>query len=117
MTLLASVQSVLTALSYRPVDGSVDHHACYARLHGDRYATVDSLRVSRDRQQSLHKCDANIAKRIAMEQRALLLVLDPFSVVFDPRSPRDVAARLRPHRSRHCPPQATWPTRTVSSIR
>ncbi|VWD57731.1 hypothetical protein BLA39750_06948 [Burkholderia lata] len=117
VTLPASAQSVLTVLSHRSVDGFVDNHACYARLRGYGYAMVDIMRVSSDRRQNLHKYDAIIAERIAIEQGAWPLVLDPFSVVFDLRALRDVAAWLRLHRSRCCPPQATWSTRTISSMR
>ncbi|WP_217589506.1 hypothetical protein [Burkholderia sp. GbtcB21] len=89
--LLASPHSVLTVLSHRPVDGLVDNHGRYARLHGYRHATVDGMHVYGERQQVLHKYHAIIAQLVAMEPGALLLVLDPFSVVFDPHALPDVA--------------------------
>ncbi|WP_244099646.1 hypothetical protein [Burkholderia pyrrocinia] len=88
---MASPHSVLTVLSHRPVDGLVDNHGRYARLHGYRHATVDGMHVYGERQQVLHKYHAIIAQLVAMEPGALLLVLDPFSVVFDPHALPDVA--------------------------
>ncbi|WP_321805395.1 hypothetical protein [Burkholderia sp. BCC1993] len=76
------MHSVLTILSHRPVDGLVDNHERYARAHGYRHAIVDGTHVYGERQQVLHKYHAIIAELVAMEQGALLLVLDPFSVVF-----------------------------------
>ncbi|WP_206684322.1 hypothetical protein, partial [Escherichia coli] len=84
--LLASPHVVLTFLAHRPVDGLVDNHARYAQLHGYRHAIVDGMHVYGERQQILYKFHAIIAQLVAMEQGALLLVLDPFSVVFDPHT-------------------------------
>ncbi|WP_254624661.1 hypothetical protein [Burkholderia diffusa] len=90
-TLLARPHSVLTVLSHRPVDELVDNHERYARLHGYRHAMVDGMHVYGERQQVLHKYHAIVAQLVAMEPGALLLVLDPFSVVFDPHALPDVA--------------------------
>nr|WP_244135656.1 hypothetical protein [Burkholderia seminalis] len=89
--LVASPHAVLTFRSHRPVDGLVDNHARYAQLHGYRHAIVDGTHVYGERQQILHKYHAIIAQLVAMEPGALLLVLDPFSVVFDPHALPDVA--------------------------
>ncbi|HDR9039149.1 TPA: hypothetical protein QDB07_006736 [Burkholderia vietnamiensis] len=75
------MHSVLTLLSHRPVDGLVANHADYAHSHGYRHAVVDSAHIYGERQQVLHKYHAIIAQLAAMEPQALLLVLDPFSVV------------------------------------
>ena len=88
---LASPHSVLTFLSHRPVDGLVDNHARYAQLHGYRHVTVDGTHVYGERQPILHKYHVIVAQLVAMEPDALLLVLDPFSVVFDPHALQDVA--------------------------
>ncbi|MCU9955537.1 hypothetical protein OEJ37_19455 [Burkholderia sp. BKH01] len=88
---MASPHSVLTVLSHRPVDELVDNHERYARLHGCRHAMVDGMHVYGERQQVLHKYHAIIAQLVAIEPGALLLVLDPFSVVFDPHALPDVA--------------------------
>lgn len=88
---LASPHSVLTVLSHRPVDGLVDNHARYAQLHGYRHVTVDGMHVYGERQPILHKYHVIVAQLVAMEPGALLLVLDPFSVVFDPHALQDVA--------------------------
>ncbi|MDN7487888.1 hypothetical protein QZM35_09260 [Burkholderia sp. AU45274] len=88
---LASPHSVLTILSHRPVDGLVDNHARYAQLHGYRHVTVDGMHVNGERQPILHKYHVIVAQLVAMEPDALLLVLDPFSVVFDPHALQDVA--------------------------
>ncbi|WP_175768612.1 hypothetical protein [Burkholderia cenocepacia] len=89
--LVATPHSVLTVLSHRPVDGLIDNHARYAHLHGYRHAMVDGMHVYGERQQVLYKYHAIIAQLVAMEHGALLLVLDPFSVVFDPHALTDVA--------------------------
>jgi hypothetical protein len=75
------MHSVLTLLSHRPVDGLVANHADYAHNHGYRHAVVDSAHIYGERQQVLRKYHAIIAQLAAMEPQALLLVLDPFSVV------------------------------------
>ncbi|RKU02910.1 hypothetical protein C7H84_13755 [Burkholderia sp. Nafp2/4-1b] len=85
------MHSVLTILSHRPVDGLVDNHARYAHEHGYRHAIVDGTHVYGERQQVLHKYHAIIAQLAAMKQGALLLVLDPFSVVFGEHALPDVA--------------------------
>ncbi|MGS0892439.1 hypothetical protein ACVBGC_07790 [Burkholderia stagnalis] len=93
VTLLAHMHdaAVLTILSRRPVDGLVANHERYARRHGYPHAVVDGMHVYGERQQVLHKYHAIIAQLVAMEQGAVLLVLDSFSVVFDPHALPDVA--------------------------
>ncbi|MCA8092720.1 hypothetical protein LGM65_17810 [Burkholderia anthina] len=85
------MHSVLTFLSHRPVDGLVANHERYAGCHGYRHAIVDGMHVYGERQQVLHKYHAIVAELVAMEQGALLLVLDPFSVVFGQHALPDVA--------------------------
>ncbi|KAB0639226.1 hypothetical protein [Burkholderia latens] len=85
------MHSVLTIVSRRPVDGLVANHACYAHEQGYRHAVVDGTHVYGERQQVLHKYHAIIAQLVAMEEGALLLVLDPFSVVFGRHALPDVA--------------------------
>lgn len=85
------MHSVLTILSHRPVDGLVDNHGRYARGRGYRHAIVDGTHVYGERQQVLHKYHAIIAQLVTMEQGALLLVLDPFSVVLGQHALPDVA--------------------------
>lgn len=92
------LHSVLTILSHRPVDGFVDNHARYARGYGYRRAIVDGTHVYGERRQVLHPYHAINAQLVAMEQGALLLVLDPFSVVFGQRVAR---CRRRLWRDRH----------------
>jgi hypothetical protein len=85
------MHSVLTIVSHRPVDGLVANHACYAHEHGYQHAIVDGTHVYGERQQVLHKYHAIVAQLVAMEEGALLLVLDPFSIVFGRHALADVA--------------------------
>ncbi|KWI54509.1 hypothetical protein WT72_18070 [Burkholderia pseudomultivorans] len=85
------MHSVLTLLSHRPVDGLVANHERYARRHGYAHAIVDGTHVYGERQQVLHKYHAIARQLVAMEQGAVLLVLDPFSVVYSPHPLPDVA--------------------------
>ncbi|KVN41664.1 hypothetical protein WJ63_24905 [Burkholderia pyrrocinia] len=85
------MHSVLTILSHRPVDGLVENHERYARVHGYRHVVVDSMHVYGERQRVLHKYHAIVEQLVAMDEGAVLLVLDSFSVVFSPHPLHEVA--------------------------
>ncbi|WP_423371207.1 hypothetical protein [Burkholderia sp. LMG 32019] len=66
-------------------------HTRYSRLRGYRHATIYGIRGDCERLQILLKYHAIVAQLVALEQGALLLLLDPFSVALDPRALHDVA--------------------------
>ncbi|MBZ5791482.1 hypothetical protein K8353_15315 [Burkholderia contaminans] len=66
-------------------------HTRYTRLRGYRHATVEGIHGCCERPHILRKYHAIVAQLVAMEQGALLLLLEPCSVALDPHALQDVA--------------------------
>ncbi|WP_175892792.1 hypothetical protein [Burkholderia cepacia] len=77
------MNTVLTVLTTRPVDGLVDNHAHYARSHGYAHAIADGTHVFGRRQAVLYKYQAIFHALVSAPDDCLVLVLDPFSVIYD----------------------------------
>ncbi|KVT12750.1 hypothetical protein WT24_11875 [Burkholderia sp. MSMB1078WGS] len=82
---------VLTVLTNRPVDGLIDNHAGYARANGYAHAIADGMHVFGRRQAVLYKYQAIFHELVCTRDDRLLLVLDPFSVVYAAHALDDVA--------------------------
>ncbi|WP_175837006.1 hypothetical protein [Burkholderia anthina] len=85
------MNTVLTVLTNRPVDGLIDNHAGYARTHGYAHAIADGMHVFGRRQAVLYKYQAIFHELVRAPDDCLLLVLDPFSVVYGAHRLDDVA--------------------------
>lgn len=83
--------TVLTILANRPVDGLLDNHARYAHKWGYRHAIVDGTHIYGERQRVLHKYQVIFHHLVDMDEGGLLLVLDPFSVVYGGQALTEVA--------------------------
>lgn len=82
---------VLSLLSTRPVPGLIDNHASYAQMHGYRHSVVDGTHVYGERQQTLHRYHCIYQHLQALDEGELLLVLDVFTVVYQPHALEAVA--------------------------
>ncbi|RSZ31160.1 MULTISPECIES: hypothetical protein [unclassified Variovorax] len=78
--------TVLTTLSTRPVPGLVENHAAYARRHGYAHHVVDSTHVWGPRQPVFFRYHAIYHHLARIGEGSLLLVLDQFAVVYEPRA-------------------------------
>jgi hypothetical protein len=102
------MHTVLTVVSNRPLDGLLDNHARYARAWGYRHAIADALHVYGQRQAVLFKYQAILHELVRSRDGQLLLVLDPFSVVFGRQSLDDVACGYDAIVTNQAP-ESPWP--------
>ena len=83
--------AVLSLLPTRPVPGLIDNHASYAQKHGYRHVVVDGTHVYGERQQTLHRYHCIYQQLLALADGDLLVVLDVFTVVYQPHALEAVA--------------------------
>lgn len=83
--------AVLSLFSTRPVPGLLENHAGYAQRHGYRHHVVDGTHVYGERQQTLHRYHCIYQQLQELPPDDLLVVLDVFTVVYQPHALQAVA--------------------------
>ena len=85
------MHTVLSLLPTRPVNGLIENHARYAKAHGYQHVVVDGTHIYGERQQTLHRYHCIYQQLQSLPEDELLLVLDVFSVIYQPHALEAVA--------------------------